>query len=314
MYVHGERTHSLVLYLCRSTRGTKKRKEKKTKRKKKEEEEDEEEERLGEGPDRTQPPIYFYFANTTHTIMADSDPFIVVKEEVEQSVTQADKLYARWKELYTQADADMQEFEYITNELRTNLKSIEWDLEDLDETVTIVEQSPDRFKITQEEVRQRKKFISDTRAKVKRVRAETSEKKAKGKAAEQDRAALISQPALSRYAKLDAAIDQQNSEFIEGQGQRQDMIMQEQDKQLEEVGQTIGVLKHMGSLIGEELEEQNDLLTAFDDEMDTTTNSLKRTMQKLDKALAITRDGKQSCCLCLCILVTLILIIVYFSR
>ena len=35
------------------------------------------------------------------------------------------------------------------------------------------------------------------------------------------------------------------------------MIMREQDSQLEEVGATIGVLKHMGTVIGDELEDQN---------------------------------------------------------
>lgn len=35
------------------------------------------------------------------------------------------------------------------------------------------------------------------------------------------------------------------------------LIMREQDTQLEEVGQTIGVLKDMGRAIGDELEDQN---------------------------------------------------------
>lgn len=120
--------------------------------------------------------------------MADSDPFIVVKEEVEQSVGAANTLYTKWTAMYESAQCDMAEFEHVTNELRTNLKSIEWDLEDLDETITIVEQSPDRFKITMDEIRRRKQFILDTRARVTSLRQETSEKKSKGKAAEQDRA------------------------------------------------------------------------------------------------------------------------------
>jgi len=34
--------------------------------------------------------------------------------------------------------------------------------------------------------------------------------------------------------------------------------VREQDTQLEEVGQTIGVLRNMGQLIGDELESQNE--------------------------------------------------------
>ena len=82
-------------------------------------------------------------------------------------MSSANALYAKWRTMYDSAQCDMAEFEAVTNELRTGLKSIEWDLEDLDETITIVEQSPDRFKISMDQIRQRKQFITDTRDRVK---------------------------------------------------------------------------------------------------------------------------------------------------
>lgn len=48
--------------------------------------------------------------------------------------------------------------------------------------------------------------------------------------------------------------------------------------------------------------------------MDNTTSSLQRTMKRLDKALAISKDGKQSCCMCVLVLVVIILIIVYATK
>lgn len=243
-----------------------------------------------------------------------ADPFVVVREEVEVSVKNASALYTRWMELYESPSCDSEEFEWTTNELRTSLKSIEWDLEDLEETISIVEQSPGRFKISADEMAARKRFIANTRQTVKKYRTDTTGKKARGKVAERERAALINAPAASRYAKLDQAIDDANSEFIDGESQRQEMIVREQDKQLSEVGQTIGVLKQMGEMIGDELDDQNELLDAFDDEMEHTQSSLQRTVTRLDKALAISRDGKQSCCICLLVLTVLILIIVYVTK
>lgn len=95
----------------------------------------------------------------------------------------AQALYARWEQLLNDKRADKAEFGWTTNELRTNLKSIGWDLEDLAETVSIVKATPAKFNVrlwmravskvfnwgpdimffpqlTEEEIRSREDFIS----------------------------------------------------------------------------------------------------------------------------------------------------------
>ena len=71
-------------------------------------------------------------------------------------------------------------------------------------------------------------------------------------------------------------------------------IMKSQDTQLGEVGQTIGVLTTMGRAIGDELEDQNRLLDEMESEIESTTQRLKRTIDKVDKVLAISK-GLFSC-------------------
>ena len=59
--------------------------------------------------------------------------------EVQKALATARNLFGRWREL--QEDPSMlsrEEVEYTTNELRNSLRSIEWDLEDLEETVNIL--------------------------------------------------------------------------------------------------------------------------------------------------------------------------------
>ena len=64
------------------------------------------------------------------------------------SLTSAKALYQRWQELAEiSGSGDTEEFDWTTKELRTNLKGIEWDLQDLDETVAIVEKTPQRFNV-----------------------------------------------------------------------------------------------------------------------------------------------------------------------
>ena len=67
----------------------------------------------------------------------------------------------------------------------------------------------------------------------------------------------------SRYEKLEREMQSENQGFIDGQQQSQQMVMREQDTQLQEVGQTIGVLKNMGVMIGDELDEHNECVIKF---------------------------------------------------
>lgn len=52
------------------------------------------------------------------------------------------------------------------------------------------------------------------------------------------------------------------------------------------------------------------LLDDFENEMENTSQRLLRTLGKVDKALNITKDGKQSCCICLLVVILIIMIII----
>lgn len=59
--------------------------------------------------------------------------------EVQKAVNTARGLYQRWCELLQEgASVGREELDWTTNELRNGLRSIEWDLEDLEETIDIL--------------------------------------------------------------------------------------------------------------------------------------------------------------------------------
>ncbi|KAJ6668030.1 hypothetical protein lerEdw1_016351 [Lerista edwardsae] len=71
--------------------------------------------------------------------MSLEDPFFVVKGEVQKAVNTALGLYQRWCQLLQETPvASKEEFDWTTNELRNSLRSIDWDLEDLEETIYIL--------------------------------------------------------------------------------------------------------------------------------------------------------------------------------
>jgi len=246
--------------------------------------------------------------------MADADPWISVKDEVQQTLKQTDEHYERWQVLVSQPGAgDEDELDWTKKELLANVKSIGWDLDEMSDAISAMESNPGRFKVTASEVSARKGFVAKTKAHIAEIQSRVNGAAAKAKESAAKRSALMGGGTTSRYAKLQAEAESSNDAFIDDQAQKQEMIMREQDSQLEEVGATIGVLKHMGTVIGDELEDQNQLLDELDDMVVSTSERVKRTIQKVDNVLAISKDGKQSCMICVLVIALIILIVVYIS-
>ena len=64
---------------------------------------------------------------------------LFVNSEVQKAVNAAQSLHHRWSELLQEGGgASKEEMDWTTNELRNSLRSIEWDLENLDETINIL--------------------------------------------------------------------------------------------------------------------------------------------------------------------------------
>eukprot|EP00049_Salpingoeca_infusionum_P026481 m.25885 g.25885 ORF g.25885 m.25885 type:complete len:176 (-) comp8776_c0_seq3:112-639(-) len=114
-----------------------------------------------------------------------SDAFVVVREEVEASLEQAGRMFSQWQAL----PANSPTREQLGSELKTKLKSIQWDLEDLEETIQIVETQRERFQhLPESELASRKKFIEQSRTALQEMQRATSVKAAKAKQQQQQRA------------------------------------------------------------------------------------------------------------------------------
>jgi len=60
--------------------------------------------------------------------------------EVQKTIETTDKLFHRWCELTEDSTHlfNNEEYDWTTNELRNCLRSIDWDLDDLEETINIL--------------------------------------------------------------------------------------------------------------------------------------------------------------------------------
>ncbi|KAG9266625.1 syntaxin-6 [Astyanax mexicanus] len=265
--------------------------------------------------------------------MSMEDPFFVVKGEVQKAVNTAQGLHQRWSELLQDpGGASKEEVDWTTNELRNSLRSIEWDLEDLDETISIVEANPRKFNLDAVELSKRKAFITSTRQTVREMKDHmaspmavtiTDKKSRQTLLAEGGSHGPIWQPGGGRgagggggvagggdrYTRLDRELQTANSQFIEEQQTQQQLIADQQDEQLELVSGTIGVLKNMSQRIGQELDEQAVMLDDFSHEMDNTQSRLDNVMKKLAKVSHMTSDRRQWCAIGILLAILFVVII-----
>lgn len=248
------------------------------------------------------------------TSMALEDPFFVVKEEVQKALQTSKNLYTRWCEL---ADApnlvSQEEYNWTTNELRNSLRSIEWDLEDLEETIGIVEKNPRKFRIEISELKERREFIERTKSAVKEMKSQMTSPQSRASEESNVRQSLLnsSSPTKSydKYSRLDAEIERSHQSFIDDTAQNQQLIIRDQDDQLDMIGSSVGVLKNMSHQIGNELEEQNRMLDDFHHEMDKTESRMDTVMKKMAKVLHMSSDKRQCCVIGVLLVILLIVVI-----
>ncbi|NWU51397.1 STX6 protein, partial [Dromas ardeola] len=240
--------------------------------------------------------------------------------EVQKAVNTAQGLFQRWTELLQDPSiATREEIDWTTNELRNNLRSIEWDLEDLDETINILSANPRKFNLDATELGIRKAFITSTRQVVREMKDQMSNSSMQTLAERKNRQALLGESGSQswssgpdKYSRLDRELQLANSHFIEEQQAQQQLIVEQQDEQLELVSGSIGVLKNMSQRIGGELEEQAVMLDDFSHELDSTQSRLDNVMKKLAKVSHMTSDRRQWCAIIILFVILLVVLILFF--
>ncbi|KAL5011660.1 hypothetical protein ScPMuIL_010211 [Solemya velum] len=233
--------------------------------------------------------------------------------EVQKAVQTAQGLYQRWKELLVDpGSVSKEEYDWTTNELRNSLRSIEWDLEDLEETVDILY----CFKIEECELLERRGFINKTKNTVRDMKEHLSSPKTKGKEESNIRESLLKgnggSRAPDRYTRLDMEMERSNQRFLDDTQQQQQSLIKSQDDQLDNIGNTVGTLKNMSHQIGSELDDHTVMLDEFRHEMDTTESRLDSTMKKMAKVFHMSNDKRQWCAIMLLLVILVVVIVLFF--
>ncbi|VDO27108.1 unnamed protein product [Brugia timori] len=95
-----------------------------------------------------------------------------------------------------------------------------------------------------------------------------------------------------RYTRLND-FPSSSTEFFADTLQKQQIILTDQDKDLEKVGDSVQRLKNMSSQIGTELEEQSIMLDDLSTDMERTGVKLNEMMKKIAKVTNMNDDKRQ---------------------
>uniref|UniRef100_A0A0N4ZLV1 t-SNARE coiled-coil homology domain-containing protein n=1 Tax=Parastrongyloides trichosuri TaxID=131310 RepID=A0A0N4ZLV1_PARTI len=84
-----------------------------------------------------------------------------------------------------------------------------------------------------------------------------------------------------------------NKNFFEDTLERQKLLIDEQDEEMDKVGTSINTIKHMTFQIGDELDDQSELLEDLDIQMKNTDIRMDNVMKKMQKLARLEDESNQ---------------------
>ncbi|KDQ09346.1 hypothetical protein BOTBODRAFT_179056 [Botryobasidium botryosum FD-172 SS1] len=226
------------------------------------------------------------------------DPYHEVQNEIQTSLQTASTLRASYLRIRSTAREDSEELDWARNELKATLAALDADLEDLEESVRIVEETGGRlFGIEDVEVLERRQYVSYVRNEIENMRREVS-----GLPPAVTPGPRGAPPAYSPPAPAE---DDQAA----WAHQEQQMIVETQDRTLSSISGTLTTLAEQAGLMGREIGEHNEMLGDLEANVDRTENKLNGAMKRMQKFIRQTEETKSGWCIGILIVVLFILLL-----
>jgi methyl-accepting chemotaxis protein len=178
------------------------------------------------------------------------------------------------------------------NEIQDLIHNVVADLDELDDTIKIVQSNPSRFQLDKRQVEERKAFVNSTRQVV------------------QDYQLRLDN--LSKKAKLETKSRNIQS-TMENESQLQQQILETQDKQIDEVAITVRNMREIGRVMGNELDDQTRLLGEVEEHVDQTKNRMEDGMKRMKEFIKQNSSVKQQLAIIGLIFLLIVLLIIVIS-
>ncbi|XP_065879951.1 syntaxin-61 [Euphorbia lathyris] len=233
------------------------------------------------------------------------DPFYIVKEEIQESIDKLLSSFHQWERT-----SDMEEQMLLTKELLAGCESVEWQVDELDKTISVAARDPSWYGIDETELDKRRRWTSTARTQVGNVKKTV----VAGKAGNNNGTATMNgmRRELMRLQNAHESdksnpYSQENDDFVQSESDRQLLLIRQQDEELDELSASVERIGGVGLTIHEELLAQERIIDDLGTEMDNTSNRLDFVQKKV--AMVMKKAGMKGQIMMIAFLLLLFIIL-----
>ncbi|KAG1745252.1 snare protein TLG1/Syntaxin [Suillus lakei] len=244
-----------------------------------------------------------------------TDPYHEVQREIQFLLQTASTLRSSFLRIRSLARDGSEELVLARNELKTTLAALDTDLEDLEESVKMVEDTgPRYFGLDDAEVSERRKYVGRIRREIEGMRADVEGRNLPpgGKSPPTPLQSQSSLPSSSR-SPLQPVPDSQSGEPDDEQAkwahEEQQLLLQEQDRAMDSISGTLNTLAQQAGLMGHEINEHVEMLDDLEANVDRTDSKLSNAMRRMKKFARDTEETKSGWCITILIIVLVVLLL-----
>ncbi|KAF9046231.1 t-SNARE [Panaeolus papilionaceus] len=236
------------------------------------------------------------------------DPYHAVQQEIQSSLQTAAQLQSSFLRIRSMAQTDSEELMWARNELKATLAALEADLEDLEESVNIVESTDARmFGLDDAEVANRRRYVSHVRKEIESMRAQVNSPSSDPTSSTVG-AAGPGSPFSERYGDYTNGKKDDDEQALWAREEQQ-MMIREQEQTMDSIAGTLSTLQQQASLMGQEIVEHTEMLTDLEAQVDRSDAKLQTGYRKLKKFLRDTEEKGSGWCVIILIIVLMALLL-----
>lgn len=184
----------------------------------------------------------------------------------------------------------------LDDEIQEESHNLQYMIDEIDRSIDAAEKNPKRFLLTQAEISDRRKWLMKSRRQIEAIINGNLPSKKQHLGVEE---------------KLANAVEDENNDFIQSEGERQQLLMAQQDQELDVLNQHVVRIGELGREMGQELDSQGQLLDDLGEEMEGTQTRLAAAQRKVQYVLD--KAGTKGQLLIIAFLVVVLVVLIFLA-
>jgi len=245
-----------------------------------------------------------------------TDPYHAVQREIQTSLQSASTLRASYLRIRSTARDDSEELIWARNELKATVAAMEADLEDLEDSVHIVEDAgPRMFGLEESDVMERRRYVNFVKHEIDSIRAELGTEVPQTRSrptswlGSRDVLQPPSTPTSPAHTNKPPPADENEDHQASWARQEQEMMIRDQDRTIDSISGTLNTIAQQAGLMGREITEHNEMLDDLEQGVTRSDQKLGDAMKRMRKFIRDTEETKSGWCIIILVIILMALLL-----